>query len=260
MVNPSLPPEQDINSNLASFLGENQAIRWVSENGKLFVGAIFGCILAAFLGASLLGHKNQEKDYRQAEQNYLEFQKETDANLQQVALDKLNAILKSYPNLQARYGGLIGQILLNRHHLTQALPYIEQTLKRTEQDHLSFYAAYAQTTLTLCQEKFSQALEEAKSLRDRMINFPVKEESKQFGDYLYLFNLMRIALVYQQMQNNGEELQAWQIFKQAPVQTSHQAYVLQPDSFEYFIKQLQDGSSSLLDYIQNRELTLKSKV
>ena len=251
-------PITETNS-LSDFLAESPIIQWISDNGRNLLW-----ILLAFLASALLLYKifggsstKTESDYFKAEGEFSVFENSADPKAQNEALSKLSALLTRYPDLQPKYDGLVAQTLLNRNEVKEALPFANRTLSRTGKDHLPFYADYAHATLSISQEKYDDALKQAQTLKEKMISHAKENgDEKEFGDALYLFNLLRIAMLNQQLGNKEEELRAWQEFKQSAVQRQGEGYFVQSDLFENVIKKLQEGKASLLNYIEAREKLL----
>lgn len=245
---------------LSDSIAESPIIQWIAQNGRTLLWIFLG-----LLAAALLIHKifwgafgDSAQDYYKADGEYYTFDTSTDPKVQQEALNTLSTLLKRRPDLQSKYDGRIAQTLLTRDDLKQALPFAERTLARTSQDNLPFYADYANTTLLISAQKYEDALKTALALKDKMIA-EAKENggAQEFGDALYLFNLLRIAMLQQQLGQNAEELKAWQEFKQAAVRSSETSYFVQPEMFETILKQLQEGKASLFNYIEAREKLLK---
>jgi|LakMenE01Jun11ns_1017448.scaffolds.fasta_scaffold9915940_1 hypothetical protein len=247
-------------SHFSDYLAENPTVQWISQNGKMLLW-IFLALLAAILLLYRLiwgGSQSTENDYLAANRDFSTFETASDPKTQAEALDQLIGLLKRHPNLQSKFDGLAAQTLLNRDAVTQAIPFAERTLTRVRLNHLPFYHDYASTTLLISEKKYAEALKQAQALQSKLIEgSKEKAESKEFGDVLYVFNLLRVAMLQQQLGNKTEELKTWNEFKQAAVLNNEKGYFVQPDLFETILNQLQDGKSSIMNYIEAREKLLK---
>lgn len=250
-------PITDVNS-LSDFIAENEIIKWVGDNGRtlLWLLLAFAALILFFYKVFGGGPAKLEKGYFLAQSNIDVLEKGSDQAAQEKALEQLTTFTNQYPSLQSKYDGLIAQFLLNRDQVKVALPFANRTLVRTGKDHLPFYADYAHTSLLISQEKYQDALKEALKLKEQMIS-QAKGKEREFGDTLYFFNLLRIAMLHQQLENKNEELNAWQELKQSAIENQAADYFLNADLFEKIGNQLKDGNASLLNYIQVREKLLK---
>lgn len=247
------------NHDLSDSIAESPLIQWIAHNGRALLWIFLGLLAATFLIHKIFwgSFGGSEQDYYKAEGEYYTFDSSTDPKAQQEALLSLSSLLKRHPDLQSKYDGPMAQTLINREDFKQALPFAERTLVRTGQDHLPFYADYAETTLMINDQKYGEALKKALALKGKMIEAKEDPHATEFGDPLYLFNLLRIAMLQQQLEQKSEELKAWQEFKQAAIQSSEKSYFVQPEMFEAILKQLQEGRASLFNYIEAREKLLK---
>ncbi len=241
-------------------LGESRGIQWLSDHGK----NLLWILLAGFLTFLLIyrltgGSKNGvEQDYFKAENDFASIRKAKDSKSQLEELNKFTALLMKRPELQSKYDGMVAQLLLDEGDLKQGEFFAERTLSRVSKNHLPLYVDYAKTSLVISNGKYEEALTQAEALKKEMISQNENpDKTKEFGDVLYLFNLLRIAMLHQHLNRNAEELNAWEEFKKAPVQSSEHAYVVNPEVFENFAKHLQEGKASIFNYIEAREKALK---
>lgn len=169
-------------------------------------------------------------------------------------LKNLDLVLKKHPELTAEYEAQIGQKLLAAYSAEKARPYVEGTLKRTGQP---YYSLYGQTSVTVSEGNYSQALEEALELKKQMLADKAFWEKAQdnYGSTLFAFNLMRIAVLYGELGDPKGELNAWKELKQhAGWDESSEATVFTgKQGFHELLTHFTVQESSLLDYIKTRE-------
>lgn len=251
--------------NLLNFLDEDSIIDWLSRNGKNAIYILLG-LIALFLVVYRLSSRNTsqtEKDYLQAANEFAQFEsnKLTDPSSNAEALDRLNAIMSSHPELHAAYDGAIAQTLLNRGQATEAKPFALATLKRTQSDNLPLYNDFASTTLLISDQQYKEALEKSQALKQKMLDDLGQTNNQSdlaFGDMLFAFNLFRIAMLQQQIGDGKAELQTWQEWKRyAGLDKAKEPNKISQAAFRTLIQQLAIGSIALPDYISYREQLLK---
>lgn len=239
---------------LARELGENRFVQWISQHGVTAVLSIVAALLVLGIGYRLIsgGSAKAEADYINAENDFVVFKRGTKdtatAMSQDEAFKKLDLLIKAHPDLNAKYDGLIAQLLINRDQLDQAQVFVDRTLARTSGDHLPFYADYAETSLLISKQQYQDALLKALQLKQQMVDSRAADKQaakKEFGDTLFAFNLLRIAILEQQVGTPSDELKAWQTLK-----GSAKEFKLLQDHFA-------EGKVSLSNYIEAREKVLK---
>jgi hypothetical protein len=133
-----------------------------------------------------------------------------------------------YPHEDQKY-----QKLLDSGEIQKALRWFESGLKRIKESSPE-YARFSQNTFTIAQKDFVKALNEAKDL---------KKELKEFSLLSY-FNLLRIALLEMQLNNQQAESAAWKELLSAAEKNPH--------TWMQFQACLQQGDLSLMEFIQSR--------
>jgi predicted negative regulator of RcsB-dependent stress response len=233
-------------NDLSDTLAEHPVVAWISNNGRtllwiLGAALVFFILYFRFTG----GRAATESEYLQADTYFQQFSKGTNEKAQNEAYQKLASILKSHPELQAKYDGQLAQTFLNRNQLPIALDYANRTLNRTASDRLIPFADYARTSLLMADKKYGEALAKATALKQQLLTNSAEPGTQT----LYLFNLIRIAMIHQQLGQKSEERKAWEEFKQAP---DSKTFTVDPQIFEQVIAELSDGQASLLKYIETR--------
>ena len=253
-------------SGFLDFLDEGQFTEWLSQYGKNILYVLAGIIsLLVIIYAFSSGMNNKaEQEYIQATNDFSYFSKSYDAQnpaLSQEALKRLNGLISKHPELHATYDGAIAQILLNRELASEATPYATATLARVKSNNLPFYSDYAETTLLISHKNFEVALKNAQALQQKMIEALAVQspETRTFGDELFALNLLRVAILQQEIGDHAAELQTWQEWKQYAGLAGSGTKVanVNPQAFRSVIQQLAVGSISLPDYISYRENLLK---
>ena len=253
-------------SSFLDFLDEGRITDWLSYYGKniLYVLAgIIALIVIIYAFSSGMNSKS-EQEYIQATNDFNYFSKSYDAQnpeLTQDALKRLNALMSKHPELHANYDGAITQTLLNRDMAEEANSYAIATLARVKSNDLPFYGDYAKATLLMSHKNFQAALEKTQTLQQNMIEALETQtpSTRTFGDELFALNLLRIAMLQQELGESTAELQTWQEWKHYAglTQSTHKITNVNPQAFRSVIQQLAVGSISLPDYISYRENLLK---
>lgn len=261
-----LPHETTIHKQ--SFLDSfdaNSVVDWLAQNGKNVIYVLLG-LIALFVLVYRLSSSNtakSEKDYLQAATDFSAFVRDNANNdtTTQETFKRLIALMNSHPELHSAYDGAIGQTLLNRGQTSEAKPFIVNTLTRTQAESLMLYNKFAATTLLISEVRYKEALEKSLALQQSMLDELSKDANSKhsFGEVLFAFNLLRIAMLQQQLGNDKEELQAWQQWKNYAGldRASKQPAIINPMAFRIIIQQLATGNIALPDYIAYRESLLK---
>ena len=235
-------------------LAEHPFVQWFSQNGRTLLWAFLGAIFIFLIYYRFTGgEKATESEYIQAENDFRALSKETSPEpAKEEVYKRLASLLEKHPELQAKYDGPLAQILLNHHDLPLAKEPANRTFARIESNHLEFQENYARTSFLIGEKNYAEALSQALQLKEQLL---AEKNPADFGKMLYLFNLLRIAIMNQLLGHQAEEYLAWQAFKESPLQKAG----VDPQTFNKMITQLGDGKDSLLNYIEARERVLKQK-
>jgi len=185
----------------------------------------------------------------------------------QQELKTLEQALQKHPELRDHYDGNIGQRLLIMDETDSARHYVQRNLKKTSQP---YYSSFAKSSLTVSEGKYVQALREALFLRQEMMSdesLVHKMEAKYgYGSILFGLNLLRIALLYEKLEDRENELNAWQEFKHyggwEEKGEKKDGLDPHPPSIKHrgaqtLLSHFSIEEDSLLDYIRSRERTLE---
>lgn len=265
------PPQETAaeDPDLLDQIRDSSSFQWLVEN-RQHLPYIFVAVLALLF----LTFKFTSGRISEAESNYLlaenyftilkkSIREEDDPEKTLNALENLKKITINYPELQSRYDGLIAQLLLAQGNQEQAQEFSLRTLNRTDKDQLSPYTHFTRTSLLIGEKNYQKAIEEATLLKGKLeqeAQANMTREERNFGDVLYAYNLLRIAMLQKAMGNSKKELLAWKEWKQY-TKTNQQAQTDQlfhSNAFASLGKKIDEGSFSLSDFIDAREKTLGS--
>jgi hypothetical protein len=224
-------------------LAEHPAVEWLFKNKQTILYAIAALFIAIiflfrFVSARTL---SAEGDYFQAQNDMTQLQTNS-LQASEVDLSRLEAILKRHPELQAKYDGLIAQSLLIDQEVQKAVPFAERTFQRLKNDPVGFYENYANTSLLIGEGQYEQAISQAQQLKGQM-----DQATEQAGSTLYVFNLIRIAMLHQQLNQVDQERLAWEAL---------QNYQGNLDAVVATEKLFQTDSQSLSHYTDTRRKAL----
>lgn len=238
---------------LSDQLADHPVIQWISQNGRQLFYLLLGLIACALLYAKFANRSGgSAADYTAAETAYNKFIQDKDPEARKAAFEQLSNLLKTHPELLPKYEGGMAQTLLLRGNLPLATEYAQGIIARTEVDHLEPFNEYSKTSLLIVGQKWDEALKQAQDLKAQLEKTPIQDaDSKEFGQTLYLFNLIRIAMLQQTLKQNGEEMKTWQAFKEMPV-SKNTPYPIDPAIYEQVVSQLGEGEANLLSYIDSR--------
>lgn len=246
-------------------INEEKVAGWLTAYGKnisyLIAGFLVFLACVYFIGGSF--QARPEKEYLQAAYDFNTFLRVNPTEnsvLSEEAYLRLKEIMSKHPELHAAYDAPLAQTFLNRGEPIEARPYADAALLRTHSDHLEYYADYASTTLLIAEQQFQEALNSAKALQTKMTDVLTAESNRKtrsFGDVLFAFNLLRIAILQQELGDKAGELESWRQWKQyAGLGKETSTAKVDAAAFRLVIQQLAVGAVSLPDYISYREKVL----
>lgn len=192
------------------------ACDWIKDNWKQISYGIATFILVLFILYRFLAHQNAEAEYdfRSASQLAAVLNNpEISSEKRESALLNLETLISKNKTLETKYDGLIGEQLLIKNEVDRALPYTKRTLNRVEGE-APLHSEYAKTSLLLTQGNAEEALKQAYFLRETLLKQASENKEAQYAGTLYAFNLIRIALLESQANNQNLENKAWDELKQ----------------------------------------------
>jgi hypothetical protein len=167
---------------------------------KLQVSAVLLILVGAIAFFSVRFSKDDSADYYALDLAYTEWTEHSKEKPK--LLETIEKGLQAHPELHARYDAKLTQRLIERDQGTLVDRYASRLLEQKNLDR-SCYGQFANLSLMIAKGNFSEALEESVKLKELM------EHEKWEGTTLYAYQLLRIALLQQQIGTPQEELLAW---------------------------------------------------
>lgn len=245
------PPVAPLEHHLKQFTDDDPIMQWLEQYGKILLGAVFGLLVLLFIiyRVSSGSTAKAEADYFDAAQQYSLFQKSDN----QEALTKLQAILERRPELHPKYDGLLAQLLINRNDPAAAETYASLAFERIHHDHVPYYEEFAAITLQISRADYATALKRSKELKQILLkDATTAKQERTFGDLLFAYNLLRIALLEQKAGTPTEEQAAWSEWN-SYAQASTNSASIRAASFYTLDNLFGEGSLTLNHYIKSRE-------
>lgn len=223
------------------------AIEWIMHHKQIFIGIFLG-LLVLLIGASRFAAMrtlSAENDFFEAQTAFTQFQKESISSQNGAALsqfEQLEAILKRHPEIQPKYEGPLAQTFLITGNIPQAQQLADNIFKRTQPDYLQLYRDFSGTSLLIGAGKYEEALTQAMQLKASLDKLTTNE-----NPILYITNLVRLAMLYQQTGQAKEELKTWEELE---------AQSTRSEALHATTGVLKIGQASLNQYIEQRKKAL----
>lgn len=228
-------------------LDENPLIEWINKNKWNIASGFVIALMAIFLlyrffsGTAI---KN-ERDYFEAE---IAQTKLMDASSAEKALDQLKGIVASHPELQAKYDGVMAETYLLLNQPEEAKPLIERNLNRIQENPYSKKSA--EIALLMGENKWEEA---------RALSMSLKKDLEAMNPntlpVLYLYNLYRLISLNQKLGATQEEKTL--ISEWFNLSKNGEKLSITPIVFDAFVKTLNLGDVSFINYIQERQNQLQ---
>lgn len=244
---------------------DNPAIQMLAQYGRNALIALLAIIALVFLvyRVTMIGKAQEEMDFWNADKEFRTFTANetelTDPLAIEDALIKLNALMNSNPELNAKYDGMIAQTLINRGDAGDAIPFANRGISRTKSENTPFYTSYSESTLLIAQQRYEDALKQSQALDSQMrdaIQKNAAAQDRKFGDTLFALNILRIGILQQQLGLKNEERKTWQEWKQYSSGTATSPLA---KAFQHQRAIFSEGKTSISDYIDGRLAALKAK-
>jgi hypothetical protein len=221
---------------------DHPAVDWISNNKQTILWIIVGLFAVLILSYRILMNHNlnAEADFFRAQTDFAKFQdaaqNSNDQLSQAGSLSNLESLMKSHPELHQKFDGPLAQTLLIEGQIPPAEAYAQATFKRTANDSISLYHDFAATSLVIGKKDYQQALTQAQNL-----NAKIKADDKHQQNVLYFFNLVRLALLNQQLNMAKDEKLSWENLKNGQLNLDSKVFNL-----------FKIGQATLNEYIEMR--------
>lgn len=226
---------------------DHPIFEWLAKNSRNLLYTVLGFVL--LLGIT---YRYMSKQHYQAEQDYFlaanAIEAMQDPQKAHSALTEIQAVLKRRPELQAKYDGILAQNLILEKNLSEASVYAERNFERVSKEINPLFLEFASNSLLLESGKKEEALANATALKEKMLQMGKEDTKDQFGNQLYLFNLIRIAMLQHALQNTQAEAKSWEELLQIN-RLEHPLHFHAKD-VEKVMSHFNDQSVSLYDFIQ----------
>lgn len=187
-------------------------VEWVINNKQNVLWIILGLFAVLILSYRILMNRsmNAETDFFRAQTDFSQFQEAARNSKNKLAdsaaFDDLEAVMKQHPELHGKYDAPLAQTLLIEEQMPKAQAYAQATFQRTDLDAIGHFHDYAAASLLIGEGKYQEALQQAQQLKEKMGT----ETLETMEETLYFFNLVRLALLNQQLGNGKAEKQLWE--------------------------------------------------
>lgn len=217
---------------------KERAVRYYLENNQKVVGYCVGaflvCIFAIF-------YASQEKDLKTDIQAKEAFDVWKKTPQDELLTQEMQRTLQKAPNLRRALEAEIAQIFLSDGQALNAGLMAEECLERLDAES-PLHAEFARISLFIEQKEYQKALEASVTLKERL-------DLSERQPSLCGWNLLRIAFLHKQLQNNSGERASWEEVK---------AFMLREGNSEgkFLERGIGRPDFSLADFIAHREREL----
>lgn len=193
-------------------------IEWFSTHRNVFIYGVSILILVLLAFAKVISwhNSNAEKDYLEADGLFAQFQKEglstADQETAHKDLNSLLSLMDRRPDLLPKYQGFLAETLLLNGNYALTEKFMQDIFARTSPDHLKFYQDYSKISLLIAKKEFDKGLEESLKLQTVL---DLSQENPVFSK-LFIFNTIRLGLLYEVTHNAAEELKIWEQLSSHP--------------------------------------------
>lgn len=227
---------------------ENQVAEWLKLYGRPLLYGLVATILilvAVFRWTEKV-QSDAYRDFISAEAQMLHLEQSSSASPE--AMLALESILKKHSELRPKYEGRIAHYFIKDGDVGGASTLLESSLQRSQASNGSLHHAYSKNTLQVVARSYDSALSAALELQSDLDALEAPPAT------LLTFNLLRIAILYQELDNKEAEKLAWQRFK------DRSPWLVEGSQFSGELRALHDHFAQktikLQDYIRSREVEL----
>lgn len=236
----------NIEPTLSERINDHPAFEWITQNRNNLIWALLLVFALGVFAYRTASSRSQQagQNYLTAESTYLEM-RSTTGEPSADAANRLDALIQAQPDLQAKYDGLLSQFLLAKGKTTEATPLAQRALKRTATENSPYFQQYAQATLLIAANDYSNALTQSLRLQDSIV-----ADTHATQSTLLPVNLLRIAMLQQKL-GLDDEVNSWQQFRDLAKEDGKAIH------FEKVADIYREGDIDLDAYIAHRLSVLK---
>jgi hypothetical protein len=265
-VKKKLQPEvQKFGGYFADQINQSSFIQWITDNPKLLLYLSLALVVFFLIGIrwTAINWFKSESDYVRAELHFANLKQlpvENQSEAESKILANLKEIINAHPELHSKYDIQVAQILIARGKFSEATAFLKNSKHiQDSNEALNFYTQFSKTSFLIEKGKYENALQHALVLKQDLINKAqdIKEKSTQFSNVLFAYNLLRIAFLNQQLEDEKGELAAWQEWKKYANDKMVESSI-DIQAFRDIVAQFDENNISLQEYIQSRERKLSS--
>lgn len=228
---------------------EGKVAEWLSQNGRnsLYALAALAVILAI---AFRWGEEKQSSSYQDFVnvEKYMQSLRQDEGD-QLSVLTEVESILDRHEELKPKYEGRLAHYFLRNGNVDKAAELLHTSLERSASVNGSFHHAYSENTLRIAAGDYTTALTAAEELQKEL---DALEQPSGHPEILVSFNLLRIAILQQQVNNPEAEKVAWKAFRERSTWLENTHSKLSPN-LHLLSEHFAQGSVRLNDYIKARE-------
>lgn len=218
-------------------------LEWFSTNKKFLLWGFLGLLILLFTVHRLVAVKtvNAEKDFFHAQTIFTKLQKEAFSSASNAVLadtDQLEVIMKRHPEIKPKYDGFLAETLLMTGNVAQSEKLAEDVFERVQLEDLQFYKEFSRISFLIGNRQYAEALQPTEQLKLAL------DQLEKTRPVLYTFNLIRLALLYQQLGQIQEEMSAW---------NELQLQIASSEAFSEINHLFKVGQASLNQYIEERK-------
>lgn len=244
----SLPDSSE--NHLHQFTDDHPLMQWLETNGKSLLVLLGVCLVLLFVIYRFVSGNNTQaqSDYIESVKQYALFQKNGDLE----ALKILDNILLARPELHAKYDGLLAQKLLNLGEVQKAETYAKPMFARLQEKDIQGYEEFSSISLLISQENYKEALAKSQQLKQKLLSDATSlGEKRNFGDFLFAYNLLRTAMLESKAGTPEKEREAWSEWKTYAKASANSASI-KAASFYTLSSLFEEGAVTLDTYIHSR--------
>ena len=230
---------------LNTFLRRKQIFLLIRHFGWYFLAGITILFVTLFLLYQIVSSGQSQKNDNTALTALAVLESPTGDKKE--ALKQMRSALKSSPELQTKYDAPLAQILMTTNF--DASTYANRALNRVNSPEIALYIDFSKTTLLINDHQFEEALSDAQKLRTTILNTQATDNIPSYH-VLFAYNDLRIAMLYQALENHELERKSWNSWLKNSQKDS--SFSIPPESFQHVDAIYKIGDISLTDYIKHR--------